>query len=64
MTINAFVVDDEPLARATLRTMLEEMPDVAWIGEAADGHNALAALDALPPALVFLDIRMPGLDGM
>jgi two-component system LytT family response regulator len=64
MTINAFVVDDEPLARATLRTMLEEMPDVAWIGEAADGHNALAALDALPPALVFLDIRMPGLDGV
>jgi two-component system, LytTR family, response regulator len=64
MTINAFVVDDEPLARATLRSMLEEIPDVAWIGEAADGHTALAALDAFPPALVFLDIRMPGLDGV
>jgi two-component system LytT family response regulator len=62
--LSAYIADDEPLARRTLRELLAELPDVTCIGEAADGTAALRDLDALPPTLVFMDIRMPGLDGI
>jgi two-component system LytT family response regulator len=64
MTLAAFIADDEPLARRTLREMLAEIPGVSVVGEAADGPAALRALDALPPCLAFMDIRMPGIDGI
>lgn len=64
MTLSAFIADDEPLARQTLRELLAELPEVTCVGEAADGLTALRALDALAPALVFMDIQMPGLDGI
>ena len=58
------IVDDEPLARARLRGLLSDFPDVELAGEAGDGEAALRACDRHRPDLVMLDIRMPGMDGM
>ena len=62
--VRALIVDDEPIARAGLRRMLAEYPWLECAGEAASGPAALEALDRLRPELVFLDIEMPGLDGV
>jgi two-component system LytT family response regulator len=61
--VTAFVVDDEPVARAGLRAMLAAFDWVEVVGEAADGVSAVAAIAALRPELVFLDVQMPGLLG-
>lgn len=61
--IRTLVVDDEPLARHGVRLRLEREPDVAIVGEAADGPAAIEAIRTLRPELVFLDVQMPGLDG-
>jgi DNA-binding LytR/AlgR family response regulator len=58
------VVDDEPIARRRLIRMLERIDGVTVAGEAEDGVDALAKIDALAPELLLLDIRMPGLDGL
>jgi DNA-binding LytR/AlgR family response regulator len=58
------VVDDEPIARRRLVRMLGRLPGVEVAGEAADGEEALAKIEALAPDVVLLDIRMPGLDGL
>ena len=62
--IRALIADDEPLARRALVRMLREHDDVSVIAECGDGDAALAAIDAMKPDLVFLDIRMPGLTGL
>ncbi len=62
--MNILVVDDEPLARARLRRLIEALPGHACVGEAADGAQALAACRQLRPDVVLLDIRMPGPDGL
>jgi two-component system LytT family response regulator len=56
-------VDDEPLARQRLRRLLQDEPDVEIVGECADGGEAVAAIRADKPDLVFLDVQMPVLDG-
>jgi len=61
--VTALVVDDEPVARAGLRAMLRAFDWVDVVGEAADGESAVAAIHALRPELVFLDVQMPGLLG-
>jgi len=61
--VRVLVVDDEAPARAALRRMLSEDPEVEVVGCCADGKRALAALKDLTPEVLFLDIRMPGLDG-
>ena len=61
--LRVLVVDDEPLARAGLRAILREEPDVDVVGESATGADAVAAIDALTPDLVFLDIALPDFDG-
>jgi two-component system LytT family response regulator len=61
--IRTVVVDDEPLARERLRTLLEQERDVTVVAEAGDGATAVAAIVAEKPDLVFLDVHMPGLDG-
>ena len=61
--VRVLVVDDEPLARAGLRAILREERDVAVVGESGCGAEAIAAIDALSPDLVFLDIALPDLDG-
>ncbi len=61
--IRTLVVDDEPLARERIRALLTEQPDIDVIGEARDGEEAVQAILAQEPDLVFLDIQMPKMDG-
>jgi two-component system, LytTR family, response regulator len=63
MALKTLIVDDEPIARKVLREELEQIDDIALIGEAADGDSALAAIRDSSPDLVFLDLQMPGLGG-
>lgn len=62
-TISVLVADDEPLARKGLRVWLRSEADLTVVGEASSGQEAVRAIGTLRPDLVFLDIRMPGLDG-
>jgi DNA-binding NarL/FixJ family response regulator len=62
--IRALLADDEGLVRAGFRAILEAERDIEVVGEAADGHEALAMARALQPTIVLMDIRMPGLDGL
>ncbi len=64
MSVRALIVDDEPMARQTLRAFTADVPWLHVIGEAADGHEAVACIDRLEPDLVFLDIQMPELSGL
>ena len=61
--IRTLIVDDEPLARETVRLRLERERDVEVVGEARDGPEAVQVIRELAPDLVVLDIQMPGLDG-
>jgi CheY-like chemotaxis protein len=57
-------VEDEPLARETLRDFVTAWPALQLVGEAADGAQALRAIESLVPDLVFMDIQMPGMSGL
>lgn len=61
--IRALVVDDEPAARAAIRTLLADDVDIQLVGECADGRAALEAIERDAPDLLFLDIQMPEMDG-
>ncbi len=61
--IRVVVADDEPLARRGIRQLLERHADVTVVAEARNGHEALTALRAHRPDLLFLDVQMPELDG-
>lgn len=63
-SIRAVVVDDEPRAVAGLRSMLARHPDVSVLAEANSGRAAAHAIRAFEPDVVFLDIQMPGMDGV
>ncbi|HVT73605.1 MAG TPA: LytTR family DNA-binding domain-containing protein [Lacunisphaera sp.] len=62
--LRVLLVDDEPLARERLRALLRAEPAVEIVGECASGREAIAAIKAAPPDLVFLDMQMPGCDGL
>jgi two-component system LytT family response regulator/two-component system response regulator LytT len=62
-TLRVLVVDDEQLAREELCFQLNQLEDVAIVGQATNGPEALAATDEHEPDLVFLDVQMPGLTG-
>jgi two-component system, LytTR family, response regulator len=64
LPIRAVIVEDEPLARQTIRDFLVGESWLKLVGEAADGHKAVVLIDELRPDLVFLDVRMPGLTGL
>ncbi len=65
MTPRILVADDEPLLRAELRELLAELwPEAELLPDAADGFEALRLARELAPDVAFLDIRMPGLDGL
>lgn len=61
--IRAVIVDDEPLGRTVIREMLRREPEFAIVGECANGHEAIAAINTERPDLVFLDVQMPEVDG-
>lgn len=62
--IRTIIADDEPLARDEIRYQLEVLPQIEVIGEAENGIEALKRIVDQKPDLVFLDIQMPGLDGL
>jgi two-component system LytT family response regulator/two-component system response regulator LytT len=64
MSIRALVVDDEQLARDELCYLLESFPEVEVVGQASNGYEAIEANEKLSPEVLFLDIQMPGLDGL
>ena len=61
--LGTIVVDDEPLARQLMLTYLAELSEIEVLAECANGREAVEAVLALEPDLMFLDIRMPGLNG-
>ncbi len=63
MAIRTILVDDEPLAREKLRSFLERETGFEIVEECRDGREALLAIEAERPQLVFLDVQMPELDG-
>ncbi|HVR36953.1 MAG TPA: LytTR family DNA-binding domain-containing protein [Methylomirabilota bacterium] len=63
MKIRTVIVDDEPLARSRLKTLLKAESDIELLAECATGQEAIETLDAKSPDLVFLDVQMPELSG-
>ena len=64
MSVRAIVVDDEPLARRRLRRILKAHDDVEVIGEATNGDEAVSVALEAHPDVLFMDVRMPGSDGL
>ncbi len=63
MKIRTVIVDDEPLARERIRSLLEPEADVEVVAECGSGAEAIEALRATSADLVFLDVQIPGPDG-
>ncbi len=64
MNLTVLVVDDEPLSRLGVTARLRPHTDLTLLGECSNGEEALDSIHRLNPALVFLDIQMPGLSGL
>ena len=61
--VRVFCADDQRIFRKVLRELIAATPGLSHIGEAACGREAIAAVAALRPDLVLMDVHMPGLDG-
>jgi two-component system LytT family response regulator len=61
--MRAIIIDDERLARAELRKLLQDFPEVEVVDEAANAEEGIAKIEAQNPDLIFLDIQMPGKTG-
>jgi DNA-binding NarL/FixJ family response regulator len=64
VTVRVVVADDQAVVRAGFRTILQAEPDLAVVGEAADGAAAVHLARRTRPDLVLMDVRMPGVDGI
>ncbi len=64
MSLSVLLVDDQELMRMAFRMVIESQPDLSVAGEAANGLEAVAQVQALVPDVVLMDVRMPGLDGV
>ncbi|OLT25471.1 DNA-binding response regulator [Nocardiopsis sp. CNR-923] len=62
--IRVLLVDDQPLVRAGVRSLLERDEGIEVVGESENGRAALADIDRLRPDVVLLDLQMPGMDGL
>lgn len=63
-TITLLIADDHPLARSGLAAILAEEPDIEIVGQASDGDEAVLLAQRLRPDVVFMDVRMPGVNGV
>lgn len=63
-TISTLIVDDEQLARDELSFLLKDFPEIDLLATPANGIEAFELIEQLEPELVFLDVQMPGLDGL
>ena len=64
MVIRTIIADDEALARQKLRVLLQTIPDIEIVGEAASPSEIVALVRAKSPHLLFLDICMPAMNGL
>src|SRR5580658_5668752 len=64
MAVRILLVDDHPIVRQGLRTLLEGRPGWEVVGEASDGLEALDKVDSLLPDVVVLDVTMPRMNGL
>ncbi|MDH5396516.1 MAG: LytTR family DNA-binding domain-containing protein [Cyclobacteriaceae bacterium] len=64
MEIKCLIIDDEKLARELLLEYLEEYPEIEVIGQCSSGKEAIKMIDKFEPDLIFLDVQMPGKDGL
>jgi DNA-binding NarL/FixJ family response regulator len=64
MTTRVLLVDDQELMRMGFRMVLDSQPDLEIVGEASTGTEAVAAVQALEPDVVLMDVRMPEMDGV
>lgn len=63
-TVRVVLADDQALLRGAFRTLLDSADDIAVVGEAGDGAEAVALTRQLHPDVVIMDVRMPGMDGL
>lgn len=62
--INVVIADDHNLVREGIRALLEKAEDITVVGEAQDGEEALALVQAKQPGVLVMDIAMPGMNGI
>src|ERR1700691_3622737 len=64
MSTSLLLADDQELMRMAFRMVIDTQPDVSIVGEATNGHEAVAAAQRLAPDVVLMDVRMPEMDGV
>ncbi len=64
MTIKVFICDDHDILRKGLRSLLQTVPDLDVVGEAADGETAIEMITELKPDVILMDLLMPGIGGV
>jgi YesN/AraC family two-component response regulator len=62
--IRLLLVDDQNIVRKGLKVLLESQPNFQVVGEAGNGREAIAQVEALQPDVVLMDVRMPEMDGV
>jgi DNA-binding NarL/FixJ family response regulator len=62
--IHVLIADDQAITRTGLRTLLESVPDLEIVGEAANGAEVIELAAALQPDVILMDLRMPGINGI
>lgn len=62
--IHVVIADDQELVRAGFAMVIGSQPDMAVVGQARDGAEAVALAETLHPDVVLMDVRMPGMDGI
>lgn len=62
--VRVLIVDDHPIWRQGIRSILESAPDIEIVGDVADGKEAVALARALEPNVAVVDVNLPGMDGL